>query len=59
MVEAEGVESMEFMALATQYGVGGVPHTTINYGSGDVIGAVPEKYLLEEIKRVVNQSHDQ
>jgi protein-disulfide isomerase len=56
MIQAEGVEAMEFFELANQYGVSGVPHTTINNGSGYVIGAVPEKYLLEEIKKIVNQA---
>ncbi len=49
---------MEFFELANEYGVSGVPHTTINRGSGYIVGAVPEKYLLEEIKRVMTQKSE-
>jgi glutaredoxin-like protein len=51
MVEAEMVEAMEFPDLSNRFGVSGVPQTTINYGSGTVIGAVPEDNLLAEIRR--------
>lgn len=51
MVEAEMVEAMEFPDLADQFGVSGVPQTTINAGAGTVIGAVPEEHLVAEIKR--------
>lgn len=46
MVEAEMVEAMEFPDLADQFGVSGVPQTTINAGAGTVIGAVPEEHLV-------------
>lgn len=56
LIEAEMVEALEFPQLADQYGVSGVPHTVIkvkksNNESGfeEVIGAVPEKNLLEAI----------
>lgn len=51
MVEAEMVEAMEFPDLSNRFGVSGVPQTTINYGSGTVVGAVPEDHLLAEIRR--------
>ena len=51
MVEAEMVEAMEFPDLSNQFGVSGVPQTTINFGSGTVVGAVPEDDLLAEIRR--------
>jgi glutaredoxin-like protein len=53
MIRAEGVESMEFQALAEQFNVSGVPQTTINSGMGSVVGAVPEANLLAEIQRVI------
>jgi glutaredoxin-like protein len=53
MIRAEGVESMEFQAVAKQFNVSGVPQTTINGGMGSVIGAVPEANLLAEIQRVM------
>ena len=51
MVEAEMVEAMEFPDLSNRFGVSGVPQTTINFGSGTVVGAVPEDDLLAEIRR--------
>ena len=51
MVIAEAVEAMEFPELANKYDVSGVPHTTINDGLGNVIGAVPEATLVREIQQ--------
>ncbi len=53
MIRAEGVEAMEFPELSDRYGVSGVPQTTINDGTGTVVGAVPEQNLLAEIMRAV------
>lgn len=53
MIRAEGVEATEFPELANQFGVSGVPQTTINAGAGTVIGAVPENQLLSEIMRAL------
>jgi hypothetical protein len=50
-VQAEMVEAMEFPELSDRHGVSGVPQTTINDGAGNVIGAVPEDHLVEEIRR--------
>jgi glutaredoxin-like protein len=52
MIRAEGVESMEFQEIAEQFNVSGVPQTTINFGAGTVVGAVPEANLLAEIQRI-------
>lgn len=54
MVRAEMVEAMEFPELSKRFGVGGVPQTTINNGAGNVMGAVPEDYILAEIIRLIN-----
>jgi predicted DsbA family dithiol-disulfide isomerase len=51
MVEAEMVEAMEFPELSNRFGVSGVPQTTINSGAGTVVGAVPEDYLIAEIRQ--------
>ena len=56
MVQAEMVSAMEFPDLANKFGVSGVPHTTINSGKGNVVGAVPEGNLLAEIQRVLGPS---
>ncbi len=53
LVQAEMVESMEFPELAERYSVSGVPHTVINDGKGNVVGAVPESQLLAELQRAV------
>jgi protein-disulfide isomerase len=53
-IQAEMVEANEFYELAMQYNVSGVPQTNINDGAGVVVGAVPEDYLLQEIKRAIN-----
>jgi hypothetical protein len=49
-VEAEMVEAMEFPELSDRYGVSGVPHTSINFGAGELVGAAPEERLVEQIK---------
>jgi len=53
MIESEMVEAMEFPELSDRFGVSGVPHTVINAGKGNVIGAVPENNLVAEIKRAL------
>lgn len=50
-IQAEMIEAMEFPDLSEQFNVSGVPQTTINAGSGTVVGAVPEEYLLSELMR--------
>ncbi len=52
-IQAEMIEANEFYDLAMRYNVSGVPLTTINGDLGVVLGAVPEEYLVREIKRVV------
>jgi hypothetical protein len=54
LVEAEAVDASEFMALADELGVGGVPHTAINAGAGTLVGAAPENYLVREIMAALN-----
>jgi glutaredoxin-like protein len=53
-VEAEMVEAMEFPELANRFDVNGVPQTTINYGAVNVVGAVPEQQLIDQIKEAIN-----
>lgn len=52
-VQAESVEASEFMELAQQYGVGGVPHTSINFGAGEMVGSAPEAMLVDQIKQAL------
>jgi hypothetical protein len=51
LVEAESVEATEFIDLAEKFGVSGVPHTVINDGLAEMVGAGPEVYLVNEIKK--------
>lgn len=53
-VQAEMVEAIEFPELSTRFGVSGVPQTTINHGAGTVVGAVPEEYLVDEIRHTLS-----
>lgn len=53
LITAEAVEASEYPELADQFKVSGVPHTVINDGAGNVIGAVPAEQLLAEIKAAV------
>jgi glutaredoxin-like protein len=56
LVEAEGIEAMEFPELADRFHVSGVPQTTINAGAGTVVGAVPAENLIAEILRAVTKN---
>lgn len=52
-VTGEMVEAKEFADLSNKYNVSGVPHTIINEGSGEVVGAVPETHLMNEIEKAL------
>ncbi len=52
-VQAEMIEAMEFPALADRHQVSGVPHTVINDGAGNVVGAVPESTLVSAIQQAL------
>jgi glutaredoxin-like protein len=53
-VTGEMVEALEFAELSNQFNVSGVPHTIINSGSGEVVGAVPESRLMGEIEKALS-----
>ena len=55
LVEAEAIEATEFRELVESYKVSGVPQTTINHGARDVVGAVPEQYLVAEIEKALKK----
>lgn len=50
LITADMVEAMEFPELSQRYGVSGVPHTIINDGAGELVGANPEEALVAEIE---------
>ncbi|PKN87337.1 MAG: glutaredoxin [Chloroflexi bacterium HGW-Chloroflexi-8] len=53
MITGEMVEAMEFPDLSEQFKVSGVPHTIINMGMGEIVGAAPESLLMEEIEKAL------
>lgn len=53
MVTADMVEANEFPELSEQFGVSGVPHTIINNGKGELLGANPEEALVAEIENAL------
>lgn len=53
MVTADMVEANEFPELSEQFGVSGVPHTIINDGKGELLGANPEEALVAEIENAL------
>jgi glutaredoxin-like protein len=55
MVQAEMVEATEFPELSNRHNISGVPHTVVNDGKGNLVGAVPEANLVAEIQRVLKE----
>lgn len=55
-IEAEMIEAAEFLDLANEYGVKGVPHTVINHGAATLIGAFPEEKVISEILKMQNDN---
>jgi alkyl hydroperoxide reductase subunit AhpF len=53
LIQSVMIEANEFYEESTRYNVSGVPQININENSGVVIGAVPQEYLLQEIKRAI------
>jgi hypothetical protein len=53
MVTAEAVEATEFPVLSSQFQVMGVPDTSINFGQGKIVGAMPEGRMIIEIKNAL------
>ena len=53
-ITADCVEATEFQELSMKYRVQGVPKTVINEDF-DVIGAVPEKMLLEKVMNAISE----
>ena len=53
LIQAESIEANEFFDISMRYNVSGVPHTVINEDAGLILGAVPEDYLLQEIRQAI------
>lgn len=54
LVESTMVEATEFPELSNRYGVGGVPHTVINFDAASMVGAAPESMLVGKIQEALN-----
>ena len=55
MITADAVEATEFPELSGKYRVSGVPHTVVNEGAGNMVGAGPEEMLVEEIRKAMQK----
>lgn len=49
------VEATEFPELSNRFGVSGVPHTSINFGAAEQVGAAPEEMIVESIKEALKK----
>ncbi|MFB6154245.1 MAG: thioredoxin family protein [Halodesulfurarchaeum sp.] len=50
-ITSEMIESQEFMSLAQEFGVRGVPQVNINDQAGQFTGAQPPRQFLDQVKR--------
>jgi hypothetical protein len=55
LIQADMIAANEFYELAMRYNVSGVPQTNINENARVVIGAVPEEYMLQELKKAIQE----
>jgi predicted DsbA family dithiol-disulfide isomerase len=53
LVQAEMVDANAFPALANRHQVSGVPHTVINDGAGNLVGAVPEASMVAALRQAL------
>ncbi|MEM1988303.1 MAG: thioredoxin family protein [Candidatus Woesearchaeota archaeon] len=54
-ITSDMIEAMEFEQLSNKFHVSGVPHTVINQGKGEYVGAYPPQAAIEEIKKALNK----
>lgn len=52
-IKGEMVEAIEFPELSSKFNVSGVPHTVINSGADEQVGAVPAKTILNKIRTAI------
>jgi len=55
LVTAEIVEASEFMELANEYNVYGVPKIIANRGKAEFEGALPEPLFLDQLLRAFDK----
>lgn len=54
LIEANAIESQEFMELSQEHGVRGVPQTTVN-DAGQFTGGLPPQQFLDEVLSALDQ----
>ena len=52
-VEANSVESQEFMELSQEFGVRGVPQINVNGTDGEFTGALPPQQFVQQVKQAL------
>ncbi|WP_135664330.1 protein disulfide oxidoreductase [Halorhabdus rudnickae] len=52
-VEANSIESQEFMDLSEEFGVRGVPQINVNGTDGEFTGALPPAQFLQQVKQAL------
>ncbi|MFB6200720.1 MAG: thioredoxin family protein [Halorhabdus sp.] len=52
-VEANSVESQEFMELSQEFGVRGVPQINVNGKDGEFTGALPPQQFVQQVKQAL------
>lgn len=52
-VEANSVESQEFMEVANEFGVRGVPQINVNGTDGEFTGALPPQQFVQQVKQAL------
>jgi len=52
-VEANSVESQEFMELSQEFGVRGVPQINVNGTDGEFTGALPPHQFVQQVKQAL------
>lgn len=55
LIEADAIESQEFVELSREFGVRGVPQTNVN-DAGQFTGGLPPQQFLEEVLSALDQS---
>ncbi len=53
LIQAEMVEATDFPELSEEFMVSSVPHTVINHGQHDFVGAMPESEALAQIQQAL------
>lgn len=56
-ITSDMIEAMEFERLSNKFRVSGVPHTVINEGAAEFVGAYPPHAAINEIKKAIGMKN--